>query len=116
MIGAINTIFGYTVGVVTYQVLSPHVSIWAIGAVSNLLAIAFSFATYKVLVFKTRGRWFQEYLRANLVYGSLALIGIMLLWVFINGMGLSIWLAQGLIIISTVALSYIAHNAFTFKR
>lgn len=116
IVGSINTIFGYAVGVATYQSLSQQLSIWIIGAISNLLSIAFSFATYKVLVFKTKGRWLQEYFRANLVYGVLALIGIMLLWLFVSVMGLSIWIAQGIIIVSTVALSYISHNAFTFKR
>jgi putative flippase GtrA len=67
------------------------------------------------LVFRTQGQWLQEYLRAYVIYGGVAIFGIFLLWLFVNTMGISIWLAQGMVIVLTVAASYIGHTHFTFR-
>ena len=116
MAGGANTVFGYLIGVVMYEVLSPKYSIWIIGFYSNVIAITFSFVTYKLFVFKTQGLWIAEYLKSYLVYGSMALIGMVFLWVYVDLMNMTIWLAQGLVIISTVVLSYVGHSRVTFRR
>lgn len=115
-VGGANTVFGYLIGILTYKLLYPGFSIWTIGFVGNLFAITFSFVTYKVFVFKTHGQWISEYFKAYLVYGSMALVGIVLLWLYVDVLDMTIWLAQGLVIVSTVILSYVGHSRFTFRR
>lgn len=116
MAGGANTVFGYLIGVVTYKILSPEFSIWIVGFFTNVIAITFSFVTYKLFVFKTQGQWIAEYLKSYLVYGSMALIGMVFLWVYVDLMNMTIWMAQGLVIISTVVLSYMGHSRVTFRR
>lgn len=116
VVGGANTVFGYAAGVSLYELLTPLCSIWVIGIVSNIFAITFSFVTYKLLVFRTKGQWLAEYLKAYLVYGTMALVGVVLLWLYVDILGLSIWLAQGLVIMSTVILSYMGHARITFRR
>lgn len=108
--------FGYSVGVALYDMLSPYLHVLAIGVIANIVAISMSFVTYKLLVFKTVGHWLREYLRSYVVYGGMALLGTLLLWLFVDGLKISIWIAQGLIIGSTVIFSYIGHARFTFGR
>jgi putative flippase GtrA len=114
-VGGLNTVVGYAIGVAAYELLADSVHIIGIGIFANIVTISFSFLTYKILVFRTQGQWLQEYLKAYVVYGGVAIIGIFLLWLFVNLMGFSIWVAQGLVIVLTVAASYIGHARFTFR-
>ncbi len=116
LVGVLNTIVGYGIGVFGYILLKAYISLIEIGVVTNILAITFSFITYKWFVFQTKGRWVYEYLRSYLVYGGTALFGIALLWLLVGQWALSIWLAQGIIIVLTIIVSYIGHSRFTFHR
>lgn len=116
LVGGFNTLVGYGLGVGLYLALAARLHILVIGVIANVLAITVSFTTYKYLVFRSPGRWLVEYLRSYLVYGGSALVGIMLLWLLVDGLRLPIWLAQGLAIILTVIASYLGHDRFTFRR
>ena len=116
MVGILNTVVGYGLGVGSYMVGHPYFSLIGIGIISNVLAITFSFMTYKYIVFQTQGQWLREYARAYLVYGSTALFGIALLWFLVGQLVLSIWLAQAIIVIVTTVSSYLGHSRFTFYR
>lgn len=116
LVGGLNTLFGYSLGVGLYLALSPVLHILLIGVIGNVFAITFSFVTYKLLVFQTRGHWLAEYLKSYLVYGGSAVLGILLLWWLVDGLGVPIWLAQGLTILIAVVVSYLGHARFTFRR
>jgi putative flippase GtrA len=111
-----NTLFGYFTGVGLYYALSKFIHVTIIGLIGNFVSIAMSFVVYKLFVFRTRGKWFIEYLKSNIVYGSGAIIGIVLLWLLVDYARLSIWIAQFLIIVVTAAISFFGHKGFTFKR
>jgi len=116
LVGGFNSVAGYSIVVGLYHLLKSHLDIVYIAVIGNMLAISISFCTYKLLVFKTRGRWMQEYLRSYLVYGSAAIINVLLLWIFVTGLSFNIWLAQGAAMLITVVLSYIGHSQFTFSK
>jgi len=116
LVGGFNSIVGYSIVVGLYYILRSRLDILAIGAIGNILAISISFLTYKIFVFKTDGRWLLEYLRSYLVYGFAALMNILLLWLFVEKFSFNVWLAQGMSMLLTVVLSYIAHSRFTFSR
>ena len=115
MAGAINTIFGYAAGVALYKMFVPAVDLIFAIIAANILSITFSFLTYKIFVFRTSGRWLVEYCRAYLVYGGVALLGILLTLFFMQILGLSIWLTQALVSIVAIVVSYISHKRFTFR-
>lgn len=116
LVGGLNTIIGYTIGVGLYKALGDTLSIVWIGIISNILSITVSFLSYKILVFRTKGMWLSEYIKSFIVYGGIALIGIFFLWLFVDNMKISIWFAQALVIGVTVIISYISHSRFTFRR
>ena len=115
-VGAFNTVVGYLLGVALYYTLSPRFHILFIGCIANVLAITVSFTTYKYFVFQTKDHWLSEYLRSYLVYGGMALIGIVLLWFLVDRLHLSILFAQAIAIIVTVIFSYLGHSLFTFRE
>jgi putative flippase GtrA len=114
--GAWNTVFGYSLGVVLFLLLTDSVHTAIIALICNLVAIAMSFITYKLFVFRTTGNWIGEYFRASIVYGNAAVISIFLIWVFVDIVGWNIWVSQGLTIGITVLISYLGHKKFTFKK
>ncbi|PQV52516.1 GtrA family protein [Paraburkholderia sp. BL21I4N1] len=116
LVGGLNTAFGYFATVGLYYALRPHLHIVVIGVIANVICITESFITYKLFVFNSREPWLREYLRCYVVYGSSALIGIAGLWLLVNILGIPFWLAQGLLMSVSVAISYAGHDRFTFKK
>ena len=114
--GLWNTGFGYFVGINLYNLIGEEVGVLVVGVVSNVIAITMSFLTYKIFVFRTSGSWISEYFRAYFVYGSSAIIGIGILIVLVNFIGIKFWISQGLVILITVIISYLGHKKFTFKK
>lgn len=113
--GSWNTGFGYLCGVSMYYLFGDWMGVLIVAILSNILAISMSFFTYKLFVFRTKGNWVKEYLRAYLVYGLSAIVGILLLMIFVKLLDIEFWLAQALVILVTVIISYIGHKRFTFK-
>lgn len=114
--GAWNTLFGYTLGAILFLLFSPDLHTAIIAIISNFIAISMSFYVYKIFVFKTSGNWLHEYLRAWIVYGNMAIISVILLWIFVDLFNFNIWIAQAFIVLITVFISYIGHKRFTFKK
>jgi len=116
LVGGLNTLVGYSIGIAIYKAFSDSLGILWIGIISNALSITVSFLTYKTLVFRTKGMWLIEYAKAYLVYGGISIVGIFLLWFFVDEMKISIWLAQAMVIGVGIIFSYMGHSRFTFRR
>jgi len=107
--------FGYVVSLVLYHFLIEYVHIVIVALIAHFFAITMAFLTYKLFVFRTKGNWWKEYFRSYLVYGNTILVSIGMLWLMVDFLGVPFWIAQGLIILVTVILSYIGHSRFTFS-
>lgn len=116
LVGGLNTAFGYFVTVGLYYTLKAHLHIVVIGVIANVVCITESFLTYKLFVFRSGASWWREYLRCYVVYGGSALIGIAGLWLLVDVVGIPFWLAQGLLMVVSVVISYAGHDRFTFKK
>lgn len=114
--GASNTMCGYFLGVGAYIWLEKWIHIVYISILANALAITISFLTYKIFVFRTPGNWLKEYLKIYLVYGLTAIIGTLLLWLFVDSFGINIWFAQGMTLFFVFSFSFFLNRNFTFKR
>ena len=114
--GVWNTLFGYLCGVIIYYKFGDQLGVVIVAILANILAISMSFFSYKIFVFKTRGNWMIEYIRAYCVYGLSAGVGIVILFIFVTCLGIKFWLAQGLVIFLTVVVSFIGHKKFTFRN
>lgn len=116
IVGFINTIFGYFIGILNYKFLYDLIGIIGVGILNSILSITFAFIMMKLFVFKTvNTNWLFEYLRSYLVYGTQALIGVAALWLCIKVFLLNIYFSQAIAVLTTVFLSYLGHKNFTFK-
>lgn len=116
LVGGWNTLFGFMAGPVIYYGLHGKVHVVLVGVVAYIMSITMAFITHKLFVFRTKGRWLSEYCRSYVVYGGTAAIGIAALWVLVDGMAVPFWIAQVLIMTTTVIISYFGHSKFTFNR
>jgi putative flippase GtrA len=114
--GTSNTVCGYFLVVGAYIWLEKWMNIIYISILANILGITISFLTYKIFVFRTPGNWLKEYLKIYLVYGLTAIIGTLLLWLFVASFGINIWLGQGMVLICAFSFSFFLNRYFTFKR
>jgi putative flippase GtrA len=116
IVGGWNTLFSFVFGSFMYYRFEGVIHIIIIGFFSYCVSITMAFLTHKLLVFRTKGKWLSEYLRSLFVYAGIASIGIVAVWILVDGLGFQFWLAQAFIMLGTFALSYIGHLKFTFKR
>ena len=117
IIGLINTIFGYFIGILNYILFYKLIGIFFLSLLNNIVSITFSFLTYKYFVFKTKNKFFlSEYLKSYIVYGILFIVGTIFLWLTLEVLKLNIFIAQFITITLTVIFSYIGNNYFTFKE
>jgi putative flippase GtrA len=110
-----NTAFGYTVGIVVFELFNDSSKIILIGIASNVISISMSFIVYKIFVFRTDGNWLNEYFRSYVIYGSTSVISIFVLWVTVSKMSLNIYMAQAIAILCSVIFSYLGHKKYTFR-
>lgn len=113
--GAWNTAFGY--GAFAGLYLLGRRFGWhylAALAISNVLAILNAYLSYKLLVFRTRGRWLGELARFSMVYWVVFAANAAALPALVRGLGLNPLAAQAVFTAVTVAAGYLAHDRFSF--
>ncbi|MFA5839265.1 MAG: GtrA family protein [Candidatus Margulisiibacteriota bacterium] len=114
LVGGWNTLFGYLVFVGLYFWLGNRTNYLVLLLISNVLSITNAYIGYKLLVFKTRGNYFREYLRFYMVYGAAILINFLLLPIAVEVLKITPPVAQGILMWLTVVVSYIGHKYFSF--
>lgn len=136
-VGVFNTAFGYTTfAVINYLLHRRGVPLSYIFAsvVSNIINITVAFFCYKFFVFRTRGNYLTEWLKAMAVYWSGFLPGILLLpavvralnWILppvVHAFGHAFvrkeaapYVANALLMIFGVVYSFIGHKNVTFRQ
>ena len=114
--GGWNTVFGYISSIFIYKYLKNEINIILIAIIGNFLAISMSFLTYKIFVFKTEGNWLFEYLKSFTVYGASSAIGVLIIYIGVDLMGVQFWQVQGFAILFVTFFSYLSHSRFTFRK
>ncbi len=116
VVGFFNTLVGYFVGVGAYLLLTPFLHLVVISLLASVLSIVISFVNQRVFVFRSSDPWWPQLRRSFMVYGAISVVGTALLWPLLKVVGLSIWLAQGIVLVACTALSYAGQIWFTFRR
>ena len=112
--GGWNTLFSYAVFSGWYIFFSEKVHYMAILTVATVFGVTNAYICHKFFVFKTKGNYLREYLRFYAVYSVQIVINYVALPIFIK-LGVSAYLAQGLIIGVTTVGTYLGHKHFSFR-
>lgn len=114
--GAWNTLFGVGVYALLYELFHPWVNYLVLVVPSNILAITNAYICYKLFVFKTRGNVMREYLRFYVVYGGTMVLGFIMMFGLVSGLGIPPVLAQCICVGVTVICSYFSHRGYSFRK
>ena len=136
-VGVFNTAFGYTVFAVLNFLLhraGVPVSYLFASALSNFISITVAYLAYKFFVFRTRGNYLSEWLKAMAVYWSGFLPSLFLLpalvrvlnWVLpahvsllhhsVVRRELAPYIATAILMVFGVVYSFFGHKNVTFRR
>lgn len=113
--GVVNTLFGYFGSLWIYNSLRDILSLFWILIITRILVISFSYFTYKMFIFKTKGNWIREYFRCYISYGLISVASMGMILVLVDFMGVPFWLAQLFTICIGVVFSFLAHSYYTFS-
>jgi putative flippase GtrA len=115
IIGGINTVAGYLITILVYNILIKYNNIFLIGIVSNALSITLSYINNRLFVFNVVDGWWSGYIKSFFSYALIALFGTLLLWISIRIIGIDVWIAQFYIIIINSFISFYIHKLIIFK-
>lgn len=115
VVGGWNTCFGLGVYWLMYRTLGECVHYLILAIASNVIAITNAFLCYKLIVFRTRGKWLREYVKCWMVYGGGALASMALMWLMVDFAGLNPVLSNFIGTAIVVIASYFGHKFFSFR-
>jgi putative flippase GtrA len=125
VVGGFNTLFGFGLYALLTAALQSRFQHGYLVAnlLAGLISITFSYFGYKWFVFRTKGKYLREWLRAVGVYSSAILVSTALLPVFVflirrtTGFASAApYLAGALVIALTAIYSFFGHRNFSFRR
>lgn len=116
LVGGYNTAFGYGLFCGLQYFLGAHLHYLIILILVHIISVFNSFISLRFLVFLSKGHFWQEYVRVNIVYLGYLLLNILLLYLLKDLFKINLFVAQLICIVSLVCLTYVAHKKFSFKK
>lgn len=116
LIGSINSISGYIIGVLIFNLLYSLLGVVLVSILSNFISILFSFINYKFFFFnKSFSNIIYEFFKFYIIYSVIILSSILQLYIFIEFLSINIYLAQAIIIIINLFFLFFSHFYLIFK-
>jgi putative flippase GtrA len=116
LVGGFNTVFGYACFVGLQQTLGTRTHYLVVLLIAHVISVLVAFVLYRVMVFQVTGRILGDFWRFWSVYLVALAINVVALPLLVELGGLPVVAAQGLVLIGTVGLSFLAHGRFSFYR
>lgn len=122
-VGGWNTAFGYGSYALLTALLQRHFAHGYVAAsvLSGFINITVSFLGYKWFVFKTKGNYLREWLRAVAVYSTSIIIGtgslplLVLLFRHWVKPGAAPYVAGAVVMLFSILYSFFGHRKFSFR-
>ena len=116
LIGITNTLVNYFFSIGTYYLFYKDFGFVLYNILNIIFGITFSFSMFKFFLFKTDNHlYLKEYAKSFVVYSLKILIGIFLLFIFLELLRINIFVSQALTIVLTTLFTYKGHKNYTFK-
>jgi putative flippase GtrA len=109
-------LFGMMMFSTLYFLLSEHLHYLLILVFSHVLSVFNNWVMYRRFVFASRSNWLAEYLRFNISSLIVLAFNIVGLWALVTKLDLHPILSQILVLVATVALSYLIHAGYSFRH
>lgn len=115
-VGGLNAVLSYAIFAGMYFLLAEHIHYMFVLVLVTIICNLVSYVNQKLLVFRTRGRFAQEFARFVTVNLTGSGIGFVLFPVAIELLEMNPYIAQAAIMVLIVTVSYLGHKHFSFRR
>jgi|tagenome__1003787_1003787.scaffolds.fasta_scaffold20957013_3 putative flippase GtrA len=116
-VGGWNTVSSYLLFVGLELAFGDVVNYLVLLVVTMILSVLQAFVLHRRLVFHaTDGHWPGQLLRFSQVYAGAFAVNLALLPVLVELVGLPVIVAQGVLVVTTVAASFVGHRRWSFGR
>jgi len=116
VVGGWNTLFGYGSFAALYYLLRDRLSYAPIFIASYALAMLNAYWGYKLVVFKSPGRFHQEFPRFAIVYVIALGVNLVVFPWLTKTLGLNPYLSQAVFTVALVICTYIVNKRFSFRQ
>lgn len=113
--GGYNTLFGYLAFGVLFLLLGRRLHYLVIGILAYIISLVSAFVVYRHLVFRSTDLWHKSFVRFNLSQLFALGFGMAGLYALVEFGHLNPLLAQALVMIASVLLTYVLHRFFSFR-
>lgn len=116
VVGGFNTAMGFGIFSLLQFVAGDVLSEVGVLLVSHMIASTVAFILHRRVTFKVEGHLLKDYLRFQTVFIVPIGINLVVLPFLVRVMGVNVYLAQAVISVVTVTVSYFGHKYFSFRR
>lgn len=116
IVGGWNTLFAYILFAAVQLTVGKHVGYLVVLLICTAGAILNAYLCYRRFVFKVQGHWWRDLARFSTVYMGSFFANLALLPLAVEVLKIPVLVAQGAIMVGTVAVSFFAHREFSFRR
>ena len=116
VVGAFNTLLGFGAFVLIQFLIGKWIGEVLVLLLAHLSASSIAFVTHRRITFRVSGNLLIDFVRFQSVYIVPIGINLVVLPLLVRVAGMNVYLAQGLITIATVVVSYFGHKYFSFRR
>jgi putative flippase GtrA len=115
--GSLNTFFGLALYPIFYYILKSYqIHYLIILFFTQAICILFSFITTKLIVFKTKNDYFEEFLKFSTFYGIYFLVNLLFLPVIVEFLNINPVIAQTSFSCIVILSSYFWHSRISFYK
>jgi putative flippase GtrA len=114
--GGYNTAFGMTLFAVLHHYLQDYLHYQIILVMEHMVSVVNSFLTFKYYTFRSKGNAWREFKKVNLTYVLSLTINSILLYAFVELVGLHPVLGQVCSVGIVAVITYLMHKHFSFKE
>jgi putative flippase GtrA len=115
LVGAYNTAFGFLLFTVLYYGLGARIGYLWIAVLCQVASLTSAFIIYRRLVFRSTVAWQASFVRFNLSQLVALLCGTLGLYALVHFAHQTPVLAQAIVILVSVAITYTLHRHFSFR-
>jgi putative flippase GtrA len=114
VVGGWNTLFGYLSFYALYLLAADRLHYLIIAILAHFVAVTQSYVMQRRMVFRSDAPVAGEFLRFNASHVGTLLFGLLAMYLLVEAAGLSPLLAQAIVILTSVILSYVLHSHLSF--
>lgn len=116
VVGGFNTAFGFSSFAALHLLFEDDLHYLVILVAAWVINVFEGYVAYRYLVFKVRGHFWRDLGRFSLVYVGAFCFNLVALPVGVDLIGLPVLVTQGIVLVVTIAASFVAHRRFSFRR